>query len=60
MMALSALTAWAAGTGQQQTGLQPQHVAGAMRSWLAQHDSRVSSAACGICGMLAKVVGRQL
>lgn len=53
MMALSALTAWAAGAGQQQAGLLPQHVAGAIRSWLAQHDSRVSSTTCGICGVQA-------
>jgi hypothetical protein len=42
MMALSALTAWQACGSLQQAGLQPQHVAAAIRGWMAQHDSRVS------------------
>lgn len=43
MMALAALTSWQATTGQQQTGLLPQHLSGAIRGWIGQHDSRVSS-----------------
>lgn len=42
MVALTALTAWQAGTSQQQAGLLPEHVAGALRGWMGQHDSRVS------------------
>jgi hypothetical protein len=42
MMALSALTTWQACGSLQQAGLQPQHVAAAIRGWMAQHDSRVS------------------
>lgn len=46
MMALSALTTWQAGMAQQQTGLQPQHVAAAVRGWMGQHDSRVRARTC--------------
>lgn len=42
MMALSALTAWRSSSSQQQSGLLPQHLAGSIRGWMAQHDSRVS------------------
>lgn len=43
MMALAALMAWQSHTGPQQTGLLPTHLAGAVRGWMGQHDSRVSS-----------------
>lgn len=42
MMALSAVTAWRSSSSQQQAGLLPQHLAGSIRGWMAQHDSRVS------------------
>lgn len=52
MMALSALTSWQACGSQQQAGLQPQHVAVAIRGWMAQHDSRVSNRDQRVCGFL--------
>jgi hypothetical protein len=45
MMALACLSAWQGATAAHQTALTPQHVAGAVRGWAAQHDSRVPALA---------------